>query len=400
MNVNDNEPITYVSPSSLTRFLHLAPLGDEVLSAVLKLEVGSVVLDGDWDQHHFSMEDMDVYKAYRAHFKDGVRWEDTPFYARVLREIAGGAVKWGCRDEEGLSQRVNKDIPELYDSIAKNGFKSQSEITGDNTNKILNSKYLADEVRVAIDRDGHFIVMDGRNRLFISHLLDLDLIPVRVVLRHKDWADFKQDIVDYAATIPSGKIYQKIDHPDLATIPASHEDDRLPALLEAMKGYDATGKTLIDIGTHWGAISQGMAGLGFKCTAIESSDKAAYFAERITRASGGDISVVNQNVFDFPDVEKADVIVVLNILHHFLKTEPLSEQLTTLLRRMTNAEVILFQAHVSDPPGQMKNAFLNPNEEEFVSYIKEHTGIQNVRSLGRARDGREMFILWRDGVSL
>ncbi|WP_299944912.1 class I SAM-dependent methyltransferase [uncultured Ruegeria sp.] len=346
------------------------------------------------------MKEMDVYKAYHAHFKDGARWEDTPFYARVLREIDGGAVKWGCRDEEALSRRVNKDIPELYEDIAKGGFKSQSEIQGNGTNKLLASKYLADEVRVAIDRNGHFIAMDGRNRLIISRLQNLELIPVRVVLRHQAWADFKQNILDYAATIPSGNVYQKIDHPDLATIPATHVDDRLPTLLEAMKGYDAKGKTLIDIGTHWGAVSQGMAGLGFKCTAIESSDKAAFFAERITRASGLDIDVVNQNVFDFPDIEKADVIVVLNILHHFLKTERLSEQLTTLLKRMSNAEVILFQAHVSDPPGQMKNAFRNPDEAQFVAYIKEHTGIQNARSLGRARDGREMFILWRDGVSL
>ena len=89
-----------------------------------------------------------------------------------------------------------------------------------------------------------------------------------------------------------------------------------------------------------------------------------------------------------------DVVLALNILHHFCKTEALHEKLIGLLKRI-DADIMFFQAHRYHPPGQMANAFRNYTEEEFVSFILEHTVFDNSRKLGIASDGRPLFKFWR-----
>ena len=90
-----------------------------------------------------------------------------------------------------------------------------------------------------------------------------------------------------------------------------------------------------------------------------------------------------------------DVILALNILHHFCKTEALHERLIKLLERMNTADIMLFQAHRHDPPGQMEGAFQNYTEDEFLKFIAKHTGLNQSKKLGVASDGRPLFKLWR-----
>jgi len=84
----------------------------------------------------------------------------------------------------------------------------------------------------------------------------------------------------------------------------------------------------------------------------------------------------------------------LNIFHHFCKTEALHDAFIKLLNRM-NAELMLFQAHRHDPPGQMKDAFRNYNENEFIEFISKHTGLNKWEKLGAAADTRPIYKLWK-----
>ena len=79
---------------------------------------------------------------------------------------------------------------------------------------------------------------------------------------------------------------------------------------------------------------------------------------------------------------------------HFCKTEELHEKFVKLLNRI-DAEIMLFQAHRHDPPGQMEGAFRNYNEIEFVKFISKHTGLNMWEKLGVAADKRPIYKLWK-----
>ena len=77
---------------------------------------------------------------------------------------------------------------------------------------------------------------------------------------------------------------------------------------------------------------------------------------------------------------------------NFCKTEELHEKFVKLLNRM-KPEIMLFQAHRHDPPGQMEGAFRNYNEIEFVEFISKHTGLNMWEKLGVAADKRPIYKL-------
>lgn len=338
-------------------------------------------LEGDWDvPKDKRFEEIDNYLALRDVMRDrSATWESTRLYRRVVGEIAAGKVKWGCRTEAEFRGRC-AELERLYERISTDGYKTQME---------LGTAKPEDEVRIAIARDGRLLFIDGRHRLAIARLLGLPSIPVRIVARHGDWTRFKERLLKYAAN-HRGRIYQRIDHPDLSDIPAQHTTDRIDMLRSALAGYDASGKKLLDLGTHWGYMAQQFEKLGFECTGVEASPSNRRIAEALAVATESRYTVWGGNLLDFPTAEEQNVVLALNIFHHLIKTEELHEALTTFLHRL-KADRILFEPHRHDPPGQMEGAYRNYAPDEFARFVAEHAGMSTVTELGQAADGRTLF---------
>jgi 2-polyprenyl-3-methyl-5-hydroxy-6-metoxy-1,4-benzoquinol methylase len=344
------------------------------------LRMSGEVLDGDWDRSLKKVfEELDVYQALYDRLICGKLWQETPFYHRVINEINAGTVKWGCTDESQFIKRV-ESIERLYQEIRERGYQTQ---------ETLGSGKIEDEVRVGIRRDGRFVFLDGRHRLSIARLLRIPKIPVRAVVRHIQWEQFKGKIWAYANE-RNGRIYQTIDHPDLLDIPAHYGTGRISTLTNALSGYDCAGKQLLDIGTHWGYMCQQMEALGFNCTGIERNKDMAQFAERIRTATESRFAIWQGDIFDFPNIEGQNVILALNIFHHLIKTEKLHNKLVHLLDRI-RADIILFQPHVSAPPGQMANAFRNYAPDEFAHFVATHANMSSVEYLGKEHNGRRLY---------
>lgn len=380
----DYPELTHLDPRDLAATLDLSNLKPEPCASLLTNSAEPQVLGGDWDkQLDIKFEELDVFESFRDHFAEGKPWEETRFYARVLREMEKGRRKWGCTKPEQYLERLYKRIDPLYECIKRDGFKTQSQLGTGNK---------SDEIRVAVDRKGRILFMDGRHRLAISKLLGLELVPAKIILRHAEWVDFQKSIWQYAKT-SRGKIYQKIEHPDLGFFPAHHHDSRFEILRDSLDGYDCTGKALIDIGTHWGHMCHKFESLGFECFAIEKLASNIPFLRGIRDACSRRFEIWNGNIFEYPNVENMNVVLALNILHHFCKSEQLHEKLVQLLQRM-KCELMFFQAHRHDPPGQMEGAYRNYNEEEFVNFVSQHTGLTNRKKLGAAADGRPIYKLW------
>lgn len=159
-----------------------------------RFEYAGSVVDGDWDQSDRRFEDSELYRSFEAHFRDGVPWPETAIYDTVVGYIEDGISMWGCTTESAFEDRC-RELDALYDTIRQSGYKSQAELMhspvqdpvhGDHTTP-YHLRLVNHELAVCIGRDGEILFKDGRDRLAIAKILDLDRIPVWVMIRHPRW---------------------------------------------------------------------------------------------------------------------------------------------------------------------------------------------------------------------
>ncbi|WP_148857192.1 hypothetical protein [Natronococcus pandeyae] len=157
------------------------------------------VTDGDWDRPTKRFDEYSHYRAIKRHFVEGVAWEATEFWQKRQNS---------SRDSDQKLRIRVKEIEELYRSIAENGFKTQLELLeeDDRPNEGL---YLdaANEIAVDIGRDGELLFVDGKHRLSIAKILDLDSVPIVILVRHSDWMEHRDEVL---AENPTAN-----GHPDL-----------------------------------------------------------------------------------------------------------------------------------------------------------------------------------------
>ena len=177
------------------------------------------VRDGDWDRSNRTLEDGVKYRSVIDRFENGTPWEDTEIYREALERIGNGDSHWnGCRSVDDLTQRV-EHIEKLHEEIKTSGFKSQSALRGASVKSILLSGSFdrsKTDVAVAIGRDGEFLFIDGNHRLAIAHVLGLERIPVRIVVRHTMWQEIHEEIQRTdSPQMLSEKTRSHLDHPDV-----------------------------------------------------------------------------------------------------------------------------------------------------------------------------------------
>jgi hypothetical protein len=215
--IPDPFELIYVDPSKIER------LGDkneiEFRKKVENYEpvLACDVISGTWDQDLPLLEDYDLFYSLMERFNNGTEWSDTDFYQRVTQNIKTKPnwSKWGCDSIEDFDNRLH-DIDKLYDSIKEDGYMTQRDIVeggyNDDIKDIRFSPLEKYEITINIDRNGDYIFWEGRHRLAICKSLNIEPVPVRVLIRHSDW----QSIREKAAKGEVPTDYQ--DHPDIEYI--------------------------------------------------------------------------------------------------------------------------------------------------------------------------------------
>jgi len=344
---------------------------------------------GDWDLAAIPFEAMDVWEAFMHRFRGNGRWEDTGFYRRIVKTIEGGIRLFGCSSPGQVRARFEK-IDELFNTIKRDGYKLQTKV------KSASPVWFAeeDEIHVHIGRDGDYIFADGRHRLCIAKLLDLPLVAVKVARRHAAWVDFRKEILAYKDR-NRGKLYAPISHPDLSDIPSAHSAERMELLTQ---GFEAAfgGKAphqgrLLDIGAHWGYFTQQCERLGFDGEAVENSPINQYFLEKLKRAENCRFKLIRDSVLNINGDLNYDVVLALNIFHHFLKTQEDYEAFCAFLKRI-KTRYMFFEPHKPDEP-QMRLAFKDLPPEQFAGFVREQCGLNRATMLGAAEDGRVLYLL-------
>lgn len=207
-HVNPIHPLKliWVNPNNIDKML-VDPFENR------KFRTLSPVIDGKWDQKTKQLLEYDLFRSVYNHFKFNTPWEETELYSRVRDEIKSSDEweKWGCSNFTEFKKRL-ASLDQLHEAIRRKGYKTQRELETSETDPIETYKSLPPElheITVHVDRGGQFIFHDGRHRLAISQALDLDSVPVRVMVRHRDWQLHRNKVY----TEQSGT--ETLEHPDL-----------------------------------------------------------------------------------------------------------------------------------------------------------------------------------------
>lgn len=343
----------------------------------------------DWDltQNLMKFEERKSYKAYYQHFIEGREWKETEFYQAVLNKMENGMFKWGCSSEEEFMKRC-RELNKLYEDIKKNGFKTQKMLGKGRISKHKGIRELEDEIQVAINRNGDLIFYDGQNRLAIAKILDLDKIPFKIIHRHKEWMEFRKEILLYIKTEMGGKAYQPLLHPDLSDIPSVWGNERFEIIKQNLT---INSGRLLDIGAHWGYFCHKFEEIGFNCAAIEDSPKNLYFLRKLKRAGNASFKIINKSIFDSEDVLNFDVVLALNLFHYFLKEEELYYKLRKLFNRLKVREMYI----QTDEPEEIKTRtrYKNDSPEEFVDFIIKNSNFAKADCIGEVR-GNKIYKLY------
>lgn len=144
-----------------------------------------VLLGGDWDVSQKVFNNLDVFIAFTQHFKSGVTWEKTDFFRNIINDIKNNnEYYWNCQNETEFLERC-KSMDKLYKQIKENGYCEQTKLSERrfNINRI-------DEISVNVSRNGTLLFNNGAHRLSIAKILNLEAIPVRVTVTHKNCTNF------------------------------------------------------------------------------------------------------------------------------------------------------------------------------------------------------------------
>ena len=136
------------------------------------------VLRGEWDRRVIPFTEYLPYVGLRRHFADGTDWESTQYYQNTVKCITNGTPLWGCETESEFRDRC-QELDRLYERIDCEGYRSAGELR--------DGKLRYDEIAINVGRDGHLLFNDGKHRLSIARLLDVETVPVRVIVRHQNW---------------------------------------------------------------------------------------------------------------------------------------------------------------------------------------------------------------------
>ena len=185
------------------------------------------------------------------------------------------------------------------------------------------------------------------------------------------------------------KIYQPVNHIDFSNYKCEWGDYRFKKIKEYLNPND---KTLLDIGALWGFMASSFEKEGLQCTAVENNKSFVYIMDKLRIANDQTFEIFDKNIFELP-TSKYDIVLALNIFHHFLKTEKTFNQLTEFLNKL-NMNTMYFQVHRPSEP-QMIGAYRNFNHNEFLDYIIENSCLTHYKEIGKEL-GRKIYKLWKE----
>ena len=105
---------------------------------------------------------------------------------------------------------------------------------------------------------------------------------------------------------------------------------------------------------------------------------------------GKKFKIINKSIFEMKNLGEFDIVIALNIFHHFLREKKLYFKLIKFLKSL-KIEVMFFQPH--DPKEEiMQSAYINYDNRQFVDFIIKFSCLNKFLLLNEKVDGRNRLI--------
>ena len=189
------------------------------------------VIGGDWDKKRISFDNHFIHESLVDRYKNNKKWERTELYQRCISSKQDEVAPRELSTPKELDKYLHK-IDSLYDSIEKDGYKTQQQLISENPYQTQQQNNdachpILNEICVNIGRNGELIKRgSGHHRLSIAKILNIDKVPVIVKTRHKKWQHLRNMIMNTGSTDePNVELKKHSNHPDLKDIISSTNDD-------------------------------------------------------------------------------------------------------------------------------------------------------------------------------
>lgn len=318
-------------------------------------------LSNDWDSSDNLIPIVETREYYllESRLIKKLKWEDIGAYKEFIDKIDSHQPVEGCSNQ--------RDFLRFLDTL-------------ENTYQNFKPNEFIENIKVGIERGGIFVVFDGLFIISLLKLLKVNEVNVNVVIRHPSWLKFSSDFLKFQSI--HGELYQPLIHPDLR-FKSSYTDQRFVII---SKNLTIKTGSLLDIGANLAYFCHRFEDLGFNCYAVEIRPSNVHYMKKLRDIEGKKFKIINKSIFDLNEKLDYDIVLALNIFHHFLREKELYNQLVDFLNRL-NLKVMYFQPH--DPTeGLMRNAYINFDNEQFVRFIIKHSCLNKFELLNKQSDGR------------
>ena len=205
-----------IDPAVVTRFLRLesrklrgAPKAMTARTFNNKRYFGMVIADKALKPGK-SLEECKHVQAMHQHFVEGRDWSQTEYlklYEKKYKKMERHGGESG--DFKIFARKKLKEYDSIYRDIERNGYKQSASIE--------------ENIEVALDANGEFLLIDGRHRLVLAQLIGLKKIPVVVNLIAESMAQiFVDNAENLRNQLQSPTVDQRVNA--LITVPGGRND--------------------------------------------------------------------------------------------------------------------------------------------------------------------------------
>jgi hypothetical protein len=285
-------------------------------------------------------------------------------------------------------------LDEIFEDIKKNGYKDQISLKEQRDQKIgpvRGAEIDYDEVTVNIGRDGDLLFNDGRHRLTMAKIAGLREIPVRIVVRHAQWMEFKK-ILYRKARRNKGHLFPALTHIDLQDVPFDTKGSEWE-IINSNLGND--NKTVLDIKAHWGYFCHKFEENGFRCFAVEDDIENQYLLRKLKKAENKGFSIIQKSIFDFAKEEPLnyDIVLALSSFPKSLGNQCSPEQLKVLLNNMNMKEMYISSNLYRD--SIIGSGFYKLKLDSLLEFIINNSCLKYYKLIGYSKRKIPIYKIWR-----
>lgn len=321
-------------------------------------------LPNEWDlvPNITRIEDTNEFQLIKKHFTDNVDWKEINEYKYFRNLLSNNQKILNCSNEQEFITYL-KSLDDSFQKLMRD-----------------ESTSLHYGFKVGVGRFGEFMLLDDIFLISLFIIISIKKIPIEVVLRHPLWIKFSSEFLRFQSV--HGELYQPLIHPDLR-FESSYTDQRFLIIQENLA---ITNGALLDIGANLAYFCHKFEDLGFDCYAVEIRPSNVHYMKKLRDIEGKKFKIINKSIFDLNLKLDFDIVLALNIFHHFLREKELYQNLIEFLDRL-KLKTMYFQPH--DPSEKiMRNAYVNYDNEQFVRFIIKYSCLNKFELINKQSDGR------------